>query len=387
MERQTLFRSRPRVLVGLLAVALTPALAPRAAAQAFQPINLVTDDPAFHPGLLTDPSLVNAWGVSFGPTSPFWVSDNATGLATLYSVNPVTNAPTKVGLTVTIPGDGSVTGQVFNAGSAAGAFNNDAFLFVSEDGTISGWRGALGTAAEILQSPDPANVYKGVAVATTGGHSYLLSANFASGSIDVLKGDSNAPNLAGKFTDPNLPAGFAPFNIQNLNGTIYVTYAKKGAGKDEAVGPGQGILDQFDLQGNFQGRFSSQGSLNAPWGLALAPASFGPFAGDLLVGNFGDGTISAFNLGSNTFAGQLPGQNAKPLTIDGLWALSVGNGGSAGSASSLYFTAGPNNESHGVLGVLAVRATAAPEPGPLALLLGSALPSAWLWRRRIIRRH
>src|SRR5262249_22290357 len=154
--------------------------------------------------------LVNAWGVSFSATSAFWVSDNGTGLSTLYTINSVTNTPSKVGLEVTIPGDGSVTGQVFNSGGA-GAFNGDNFLFVSEDGTISGWRGALGTNAEILQSPDAANVYKGAALDTTGGHSYLLSANFGTGNIDVRKGDAAAPALAGNFTDPGIPGGFAPF--------------------------------------------------------------------------------------------------------------------------------------------------------------------------------
>jgi uncharacterized protein (TIGR03118 family) len=362
-----------------------PSLAPRAAAQVFQPINLVTDDPAFNPGKITDSNLVNPWGVSFRGTTPFWVSDNGTGVSTLYSVDPVTNVPTKVGLTVAIPGDGSVTGQVSTFGGALSPFNGDSFLFVNEDGTISGWRNALGTNAERLQVADPSNVYKGSAFATTGGHSYLYAANFHSGNIDVLKGDSGAPNLAGKFTDPNLPAFYAPFNIQNLNGTLYVTYALQGTGKDEADGTGKGLVDAFDLQGNFLGRIGTRGTLNAPWGLALAPSDFGSFAGDLLVGNFGDGTINAFNLTSNTFAGQLQGLNGKPLMIDGLWALSSGNGGSGGSLDSIYFTAGPNDEAHGVFGVLAVATSTVPEPGQLALLLCSGLSGTWLWRRRIAK--
>jgi uncharacterized protein (TIGR03118 family) len=386
MVQYPLLRPAPLVLAGLLAVGLTPSLAPGAAAQAFQPINLVTDDPAFNPGLLTDQNLVNAWGLSFGPTSPFWVSANKTGVSTLYQVDPATNTPTRLGLTVTIPGDGSVTGQVFNAARASGAFNGDNFLFVNEDGTISGWRNALGTNAERLQVADPANVYKGSAFATIDGHGYLYAANFHSGAIDVLKGDMGAPNLTGKFTDPNLSAGYAPFNIQNLNGQLYVTYAKQGAGRDEEVGEGKGIVSRFDLQGNFLGRIGSQGALNAPWGLALAPSEFGAWAGDLLVGNFGDGTVSAFDLGSSSFAGQLPGLNGQPLRIDGLWALTGGNDGSGGSGSSIYFTAGPNDEAHGVLGVLSVGVATVPEPGPLALLLVSALSGAWIGRRRHTRR-
>ncbi len=384
MERCRL-RPASCVLAGLFAVVLMPSLAPRAAAQVFQPINLVTDDPAFNPGKITDSNLVNPWGVSFRGTTPFWVSDNGTGVSTLYSVDPVTNVPTKVGLTVAIPGDGSVTGQVSTFGGALSPFNGDSFLFVNEDGTISGWRNALGTNAERLQVADPSNVYKGSAFATTGGHSYLYAANFHSGNIDVLKGDSGAPNLAGKFTDPNLPAFYAPFNIQNLNGTLYVTYALQGTGKDEADGTGKGLVDAFDLQGNFLGRIGTRGTLNAPWGLALAPSDFGSFAGDLLVGNFGDGTINAFNLTSNTFAGQLQGLNGKPLMIDGLWALSSGNGGSGGSLDSIYFTAGPNDEAHGVFGVLAVATSTVPEPGQLALLLCSGLSGTWLWRRRIAK--
>ena len=309
--------------------------------------------------MITDPHLVNAWGISSSATSPFWVSDNGTGLSTLYSVDPVTNVPTKQGLEVTIPGDGSVTGQVFN-GSAG--FNGDRFLFVSEDGTISGWHGALVTTAEILQLPSDA-VYKGAALVTVGGNAYLLAANFHSGNIDVLKGTPGSPDLAGKFTDPGLPANFAPFNIQLLGGKIYVAYAMQGAGKDEQAGAGLGFVSVFDTQGNFQGRVASMGTLNAPWGLAIAPGSFGSFAGDLLVGNFGDGTINAFDLKTNAFVGQLTGPDGKVLSIDGLWGLTAGNGGSGGSKDSIYFSAGPGDESHGLFGVI----YSIPEPSTVAL--------------------
>jgi uncharacterized protein (TIGR03118 family) len=379
MRRNHLLYPAPFVLGGLLAVILTSSLAPYASAQLIQPINLVTDNPAFNPGLITDPSLVNAWGVSFSGSSPFWVSDNGTGVSTLYSVNPVTNVPVKQGLTVTIPGDGSVTGQAF--ANIAGNFNGDTFLFVSEDGTISGWRGALGTNAENLQLPST-NVYKGAALSNISGNGYLYAANFHTGAIDVLKGNPGAPNLAGNFTDPTLPSGFAPFNIQRIGSILYIAYAKQGAGKDEQAGPGLGFVSAFDLQGNFLGRIGSQGTLNAPWGLAIAPSNFGAFAGDLLVGNFGDGTINAFNLGTNSFVGQLLGLDGKPVRIDGLWTLSPGNGGNGGSLNSIYFTAGPNDEEHGVFGVLNV----VPEPGSLALLMGSVLSCTWMWRRRIARK-
>jgi uncharacterized protein (TIGR03118 family) len=274
-------------------------------------------------------------------------------LSTLYSVNQLTNAPTKLGLEVTIPGDGGVTGQVFNTNIAGGAFNKDAFLFVSEDGTISGWRAALGTTAETLQSASDA-VYKGTALATIGSNTYLYAANFHSGAIDVLKGTAGAPNLTGNFTDPSLPLGYAPFDIRLLGDKLYVTYALQGSGKDEQHGAGFGFVSVFDTQGNFLGRVASQGTLNAPWGLAIAPSSFSQFAGDLLIGNFGDGTINAFNLTTGKFDGQLLGADGKPLVVDGLWGLIAGNDGLAGNSNTIYFSAGPQDESNGVFGALSV---------------------------------
>jgi uncharacterized protein (TIGR03118 family) len=346
-----------------------------ARAGSFVQTNLVTDDPTVNPAILTDPSLVNAWGMSYTPGGPFWVSDNGTHFSTLYQVNPTTNLPTKLGLSVAIPGEGSVTGQAFNPSG----FNGDRFLFVSEDGTISGWRGALGTNAEVLRTGDPANVYKGAAQATLNGYSYLYAANFRAGTIDVLKGDTSAPNLTGNFTDPNLAAGFAPFNVQKLGNTIYVTYAKQDStGHDDLAGAGNGFVSAFDTNGNFIGRIASHGTLNSPWGLALAPAGFGDFGGDLLVGNFGDGTINAFNLSNNTFAGQLLGPDGNPIQIDGLWGLLFGNGGSGGSADYLYFSAGPDDESHGLFGSL----QETPEPASLMLLVTGGLGLAgYGWRR------
>jgi uncharacterized protein (TIGR03118 family) len=337
-------------------------LALPAQATLFSATNLVTDNQAANPALITDPNLVNAWGISHSGASPFWVSDNGTGLATLYTVNPVTNIPTINPMVVSIPGNGSVTGQVF--ANVAGNFNADTFLFVSEDGTVSGWRGALGTAAETLIAASNA-VYKGSAFATIAGNSYLYAANFHTGAIDVIKGNPGAPNLTGAFHDPGIPAGYAPFNIQNIGGDLYVTYAQQdGTGHDDVPGLGHGFVSVFDTEGDFVGRIASQGTLDSPWGLALAPSSFGPFAGDLLVGNFGDGTINAFNLATDSFAGQLLGRDGNALALDGLWALMAGNGGSGGSLQSIYFSAGPNDESHGLFGVIA----AVPEPATLSLL-------------------
>ncbi len=351
---------RKNALASLIASSLL-SLSAAAVAASFQANVLVTDNQSANAGQVTDPNLVNNWGLSYSPTGPFWASANGTGKSTVYTVNPSTQVTAVSSLVVSIPGDGSVTGQVYNAN--ASSFNGDRFLFVSEDGTVSGWRGGapFGNNAETLQASSASNVYKGSAISTINGTSYLYAANFKNGSIDVMKGTAGTPSLAGSFTDPYLPTGtgYAPFNVQNLGGTLYVAYAQHDStGMNEVAGAGRGFVDAFDLQGNFLNRVATGGTLNAPWGLAIAPSSFGALSGSLLVGNFGDGTISAFGLGSNTYLGQIQAANGTPLVIDGLWALTPGNGGSAGSSSLLYYSAGPNAEAHGVLGVL----TPVPEP-------------------------
>ena len=366
--------------VSLVAISALAPIVALAQFPVFKQTNLVSNDAAANPAQLIDPLLKNAWGVSYGPSGPWWISNNGSGTSTLYSTNPVTNATNKIGLTVTIPGDGSVTGQVFNSNTAGTPnFNANNFLFVSEDGTVSGWRGALGTSAQVLQVGSASNVYKGSAFATISTHSSLYSANFRAGTIDVLKGDSGAPNLTGSFQDLSLPVGYAPFNIQRLGSNLYVTYALQDAAKhDEIDGAGNGYVDSFDLNGNLIARVGTQGALNSPWGLALAPTSFGVYSGDLLVGNFGNGTIGAYNLASNSFDGLLRGLDGNTLTIGGLWALSVGNNGNAGSSNSLYFTAGPQGESNGLFGTL----QAVPEPGQFAYLLALGVPAIGVILRR-----
>jgi uncharacterized protein (TIGR03118 family) len=383
-----------RGAIVLLAVCLGVGLAPTGPARAgdiVQVIPLISDTQTFQTP--PDPDLKNPWGLSFSPSapgapgSPFWISDNHTGLTTLYRVNPATDATSKLGF-VTIPsfppgGTGNPTGQVFNSTTG---FSSDRFLFVSEDGTISGWRGSigLGNTAEVIQTGDPANIYKGVALETIGDHTYLLAANFGKGTIDVLKGDPSAPDLIGKFTDPNLPANFAPFNIEKIGDKIYVAYAVTNGTGDDQKGPGNGIVDVFDANGNFLGRIASnRGSLNSPWGMAIAPASFGSIAGDLLVGNFGDGRINIFGLNANdtgTFLGQLMGTAGAPLFIDGLWTLTAGNDGSAGSSQKLYFTAGPNDEANGLFGVI----QSVPEPSSivLGLIAVVVLAGGWQWPKK-----
>ena len=362
-QRPLMTSLRTALFLASAAVALTGA----SSAGFVKVTPLVTNDQTAHSAQISDPNLVNAWGMSYGPTSPLWISDNGSGVSTLYHVDPVTNATTKVGLTVTIPGDGSVSGQAFNSGAASGAFNGDNFLFVNEDGTVSGWRGALGTTAETLQAGSTSNVYKGTALVTMGGHSYLFGANFGTGNVDVIKGDAGAPNLTGAFNDPTLPANYAPFDVQNLGGHIFVSYAEQTPGsKDEMDGLGLGLVDEYDTNGNLLARVGTGGTLDAPWGMAIAPTSFGPMAGDLLVGNFGDGTINIYNTSTDKYLGQLAGDaGGTPLSIDGLWGLIPGNGGAGGNPNDIYFSAGPDGESNGLFGALA----AVPEPSTWAMMI------------------
>jgi uncharacterized protein (TIGR03118 family) len=235
----------------------------------------------------------------------------------------------------------------------------------------------------ILAVPNSAGgsgaVYKGLAIATTGGQSLLYAANFHSGSVEVY--DSSF-HLVGNFTDPNVPAGYAPFNVQTLNGKLYVTFALQDADKhDDVAGLGNGFVDQFNLDGTGLTRIGSGGQLDSPWGLAIAPASFGDLAGDLLVGNFGDGTITAFDLATDSFVGDLLGGNGQPLVIGDLWALTPGNGSAAGSTDAIYFTSGVAEEADGLFGSL----TPIPEPGSALLLVAGIGGMMAFVRRRTCR--
>ena len=324
------------------------------------------------PGVMTDPNMVNPWGISYGPTSPFWLSDNNTGST---SIDSVSGAAVTVNTipAVTIPGPtpgttSSPTGQVFNPFPSAFAMpsgNPSTFLFATEDGTIAGWY--TGTQASILVN-DSANVgagdaasmtgavYKGLAIGMSASGPTLYAANFRHGTVDMFSSTFQAIK---SFTDPTVPAGYAPFNVQMLNGTLYVTYAQQDAAKhDDVGGPGSGFVDAFDPNGNLIGRVGSGGTLDSPWGLAIAPPTFGSFAGDLLVGNFGDGTINVYNPTTDAYLGQLTGAGGKPLAIDGLWALTPGNGGAGGDVDTIYFTAGPQGQTHGLFGSIIAAPTA-----------------------------
>ena len=301
----------------------------------------------------TDPDLVNPWGIALSGTGPFWVSDNGSGKSTLYN-----SAGTKLGLVVSMPaGSEPVTGQVFNGTSS---FNGDTFLFATEAGTITGWRGALGTTAEALFTVAGAN-YKGLAISDD--KRTLYAANFAAGTIDIF----TALGQSGAVSDPALPSGYAPFNVQNLGGKLVVTYALRN-GQDDVAGAGHGFVKVFDPATQTFSALVSQGSLNSPWGLAIAPIGFGSLAGDLLVGNFGDGLINAFDLVTGSLVGTVADTRGQALRNDGLWGLSVGNGGSGGLRSALYLTAGPADETGGLFArIEAVATPGVPEPGGLAL--------------------
>jgi uncharacterized protein (TIGR03118 family) len=322
----------------------------------YRQVNLVSDQAGV--AILQDTNLVNAWGISFGPPTPFWVSDNGKGLATLYAVTNDSAGVTHVdkqALQVTIQGAGNPTGQAFNT---VGGFNGDLFLFVSEDGTISGWRGALGTKAEVLVPGNDTNVYKGMTLATTSNGPVLLAANFRNGTVDVFGTNSV---LLGQFMDSKAPAGFAPFGIQTISNLVFVTFAKQDADKhDDVAGHGNGLIDIFDPNTGMFHRFATGSSaggkvkeMNSPWGIALAPKSFVRHDAQLLVGNFGSGTIMTFD-SNGKFQGTLQAEHGPAIVIDGLWGLTFGNGTKAGDPAKLYFSAGPNEESHGLFGSLEV---------------------------------
>jgi uncharacterized protein (TIGR03118 family) len=388
--------------------------------------NLVSDLPGV--AAESDPNLVNAWGISESPASPFWISDNNAGVSTLYQVPGAGNTAVSINplvVNIPTPGDntgGTPTGTVFNTDLSNGSFpitglNKNGqrasapavFLFVTEDGTIVGWNpgidpsgqfaGPGGVSADAaiavdnsgnnFTNPDPSQqtgaVYKGLAIATSNtpiiagdadSTALLYVSNFRAGTVEVYDTHFNrvAALPADAFGDPTLPAGYAPFNVQVLNGKVYVSYARQDADRhDDAAGPHRGFVDVFNLDGTpglprRNVRLISRGPLNSPWGLEIAPPGFAGFSAPghdpvLLVGNFGDGFIHAFDASTGSQLGQLADPDGEPIQIDGLWALKVGNGAAGGDANTLYFTAGPLGESHGLFGSLSTVAPGSPE-GP-----------------------
>jgi uncharacterized protein (TIGR03118 family) len=346
----------PFAVALVISLALPSAASNIQANNAYTVHNLVSDQEGA--AARTDTNLKNGWGIAASSGSPWWVADNHTDRSTLYRGDGTIRP-----LVVVV--EGGPTGVVFNGtadftvtdGTNTGAA---AFIFATEGGEILGWNPTVGGGTDAVPGGAHAGaIYKGLAIGVSAddGHNYLYAADFHNAAIDVYDASYAVVSLAGDFTDPGIPAGFAPFNVQNLGGTLYVTYAMQDAdAEDEIAGAGLGYVSAFDTDGNFLGRVASGGSLNAPWGLAWAPSSgFGKFSSDLLVGNFGDGRINAFAAAPDGWEarGHLKTAGHQPLSIDGLWGIGFGNGNvltGSGPTTTLYFAAGPNDEENGLFG-------------------------------------
>ena len=359
---------------------------PSTASAQYTQTNLVSNIPGL--ATITDPRLVNPWGISRSGTSPFWTSNQGTNSSTLYAITGSTNvsqvlgvnAQGFVGIPTTAAGPQGPTGQVNNTNTASfqltpGDPSTSArFIFANLNGTISGWAGGL---TSTIKATTPSAVYTGLAINSAGTRVY--AANGAGARVDVFDSSFNAVNLPGSFLDPTLPSGFVPFNVEDIGGKVYVTYVPAGLGAQRAATPGAGFVSVFDENGAFQQRLISGGQLAAPWALALAPAAFGPLGGSLLVGNFSfvDSVINAFDPLTGAFRGSIPIDVGTGNTPGGLWALMFGSGaGSGGDANTLYFLDGINGETAGLFGAV----TAVPEP-EIFMLFSVGL--AFLgWRRR-----
>jgi uncharacterized protein (TIGR03118 family) len=332
----------------------------------FHQTNLISDR-SDQGAQVVDPNLLNAWGLALSPTSPLWVADNNAGVATVYSINVGGTMAKKVNLTVTLPGgrastgDGSSpTGQVFNPTSGFVVTSNAGsgpglFIFSAEAGQISAWNPAAdpvvnGASTAQVEFSSPTAVYKGLTIASNGRGTFLFASNFHDGRVDVFNSKFHRVRMPGNFRDPFLPRGYAPFGIQAIGGFIYVSYALQNAAKhDDVAGPGHGFIDIYTTDGFLVKRLVSRGDLNSPWGLAVAPQGFGPFGGDLLVGNFGDGLIHAYGLFSGRPHGALLDEQRQPIQIDDLWGLHFGTAATGGT-STLLFSAGINDEKDGLVG-------------------------------------
>jgi uncharacterized protein (TIGR03118 family) len=334
---------------------------------AYLQTNLVSDIP--HLARHTDPNLMNPWGITISPDGNIRVSDNGTGLSTVYTSHGTARGPV---VTIPPPPDSppgttaAPTGNVLNTTSdfviRAGHRSGPAtFVFATEDGTLSGWSPEVNRTNAILTVDNSASgaVYKGLALGRNGQGNFLYATNFHAGTVDVFDTHFHQVHLAGSFIDPQLPPppigdpGFAPFGIQNIGGNLFVTYALQNAEQhDDVAGPGNGFVDVFDTNGHLLRRFASHGTLNSPWGMVVAPDDFGPFSHALLVGNFGDGRINAFNRTTGAFRGQLADPAGEPITIDGLWGLTFSKRREEDDANTLFFAAGINDEADGLLGTL-----------------------------------
>jgi uncharacterized protein (TIGR03118 family) len=359
----------------LAAIGLFSSLTCSAQAAAYLQTDLVSDIPGL--ATITDPNLINPWGVSHTPNSPFWVSDQGTGVATLYNA-PAGGTVSQAALVVSIPGGAGPTGQVFNSTSSflvGGAAAN--FIFANLSGTISAWNGGQGTTAQV-QVTTLGAVYTGLAIAGT----TLYAANGAQNRIDVFDGSFHLiPPGAGAFVDPTLPAGLVPFNVQNIGGKIYVTYAPADPTAQRTATPGTGAVSVFDTNGAFLQRLITGSQLASPWGVALAPAGFGAFGGDLLVGNFSflASEINAFDPTTGAFMGTIPIDPGTGQSAGGLWSLAFGNAGNNGDPNTLFFTDGINGETDGLFGSIST----VPEPSTWAMMiLGFASIGFMAYRRR-----
>lgn len=337
-----------------------------AAGTDFSTTNLVADKPGVAAN--TDPDLVNPWGLARAPGGPLWVADNGSGKSTVY--NRTTGAKLPLTVTIPVPGGGTSapTGAVFNRSDrddfivkANGKSGRSAFLFATEDGTIAGWSPRVNRNQAVIavdQSKQGA-VFKGLTQGVAADSDRLFAADFAHNRVDIFDGQFRQ---VGSFTDSTVPSGFAPFNVQSLNGSLYVSFAKRQTnGTDDVAGVGNGFIDVFDSTGHLQRRLVSNGPLNSPWGMTIAPQSFGQFAGSLLVGNFGDGKVHAFDPTTGKAMGELMMANGKPLVVDGLWSLRRGPNG------SVTFSAGPNDEKDGLLGTIQAASTSKPPTATTAL--------------------
>jgi len=331
-------------VAGATALTLAVAWPAGAATNSFKVTMRVTDKTG---APSVDKDLVNPWGMSQSPNSPVWVSDNGSNKTTLYET---TTPNPKVPLTVTIPG-GAPTGQVFNSSTGFAVGGEPAtFIFDSEAGVLSAWNS--GTAAVKEKTVKDA-VFKGLAMATVKGSSFLYAADFHHGKVMEFNSSWKHVATTNKFVDPKLPGGYAPFNVAELKGKLYVAYAKQDSDRhDDVAGAGHGFVDVYTNGGNFVKRLVSRGALNSPWGMVIAPKGFGPFGGDLLVGNFGNGRINAYNATTGAHKGVLKNAKGNPITLPGLWGLLFGNGTSA-PTSDLMFTSGPGHEAHGRWGTIA----------------------------------